>query len=128
MSARGEIKSEKILVKDIFSRMWFRIPEYQRPFIWGTDEVSELLDDLAFAMIEKPDFDYFLGSFVFQSRVAAPELGQKFNENDLLDGQQRMTTLLLLFAVIRDLTENVEAKETCQKCIYQKGKHIFKYP
>ncbi|HPC89658.1 MAG TPA: DUF262 domain-containing HNH endonuclease family protein [Methanothrix sp.] len=128
MSARGEIKSEKILVKDIFSRMWFRIPEYQRPFIWGTDEVSELLDDLAFAMIEKPDFDYFLGSFVFQSRVAAPELGQKFNENDLLDGQQRMTTLLLLFAVIRDLTENVEAKETCQKCIYQKANTFLNIP
>ena len=40
-----EIKSEKILVKDIFSSMWFRIPEYQRPYIWTKDEVNELLDD-----------------------------------------------------------------------------------
>ncbi len=120
MSTRGEIKSEKILVKDVFSRMWFRIPEYQRPYVWGTDEVSELLDDLTFAMNEKPDFDYFLGSFVFQSKAAAPEKGQEFDENDLLDGQQRMTTLLMLFAAIRDLAEEPDAKDDCQKCIYQK--------
>jgi hypothetical protein len=43
-----EIKSEKILVKDIFSTMWFRIPEYQRPYIWSKDEVNELLDDLTY--------------------------------------------------------------------------------
>jgi len=99
--------------------MWFRIPEYQRPYVWGNDEVSELLSDLKFAMTEKPDFDYFLGSFVFQSKTATSEIGQEFNENDLLDGQQRMTTLLMLFAVIRDLAEESQAKETCQKCIYQ---------
>ncbi len=119
MSTKGEIKSEKILVKDIYSRMWFRIPEYQRPYVWGNDEVGELLGDLKFAMTEKPDFDYFLGSFVFQSKTATSEIGQEFNENDLLDGQQRMTTLLMLFAVIRDLAEESQAKETCQKCIYQ---------
>jgi uncharacterized protein with ParB-like and HNH nuclease domain len=50
-----EIKSEKILVKDIFSTMWFRIPEYQRPYIWTKDEVNELLDDLMFAQTEKPN-------------------------------------------------------------------------
>jgi uncharacterized protein with ParB-like and HNH nuclease domain len=107
--------------------MWFRIPEYQRPYVWGSDEVSELLGDLKYAMTEKPDFDYFLGSFVFQSKTATPEIGQEFNENDLLDGQQRMTTLLMLFAVIRDLAKESKAKETCQECIYQEEneyKHI----
>ena len=80
MPSKGEIKSEKILVKNIFSRMWFSIPEYQRPYVWGTDEINELLDDLAFAMAEKNEFEYFLGSFVFQSKAAAPEKGQKFDE------------------------------------------------
>lgn len=121
MPSRGEINSDKILVKDIFSRMWFRIPEYQRPYVWGHEEISDLLDDLTFAMQEKPDFEYFLGSFVFQSKAAAPEEGQEFDENDLLDGQQRMTTLLLLFSVIRDLAEDPDAKNACQECIYQKA-------
>lgn len=127
MSSKGVIKSEKILAGDIFSRMWFRIPEYQRPYVWGTDEVSELLGDLAFALTEKPDFDYFLGSFVFQSKTAAPG-GQEYDENDLLDGQQRMTTLLMLFAVIRDLAEDIEAKDSCQECIYQKAQKFKNIP
>ena len=40
-----KIESDKLLVKDIFSK-WFRIPEYQRPYVWGEDQVIELLDDV----------------------------------------------------------------------------------
>lgn len=123
-----EIKSEKILVKDIFSTLWFRIPEYQRPYIWGKDEVHELLDDLNFAQAEKPDQQYFLGSIVFQSKKAGQDAGQQFDENDLLDGQQRMTTLLLLFACIRDLATDPDAKEACYKCIYQQGSAYTNVP
>lgn len=103
MPSKGEIKSKKILIKDVF-KMWFRIPAYQRPYVWGYEEINDLLDDLTFAQHEKPDSEYFLGSFVFQFKPPAPELERIFPENDLLDGQQRMTTLLLLMAVIRDLT------------------------
>ena len=46
ISNEHEIKSEKILVKDIFSTMWFRIPSYQRPYFWGKDKISESLGDL----------------------------------------------------------------------------------
>jgi uncharacterized protein with ParB-like and HNH nuclease domain len=128
MPSRGEIKSEKLLVKDIFSRMWFRIPEYQRPYVWGAEEINELLDDLTFAMKEKPEFEYFLGSFVFQSKKPEPTTGQEFEENDLLDGQQRMATLLMLFAVIRDLAQDRRAKEDCQDCIYQEASQYKRIP
>ncbi|NLH44315.1 MAG: DUF262 domain-containing protein [Planctomycetes bacterium] len=127
MPSRGEIKSEKILVKDIFSRMWFRIPEYQRPYVWGREEIDDLLDDLTFAMAEKPDFEYFLGSFVFQSKPADGD-AQTFDENDLLDGQQRMATLLMLFGVIRDLAKDPQAKKDCQECIYQQASQYRKIP
>lgn len=89
MPSKGEIKSDKILIKDIF-KMWFRVPEYQRPYVWGSEEIHELLDDLSYAMNEKPESEYFLGSFVLQSKPEAPELGRQFPENDLLDGQQRI--------------------------------------
>ena len=123
-----EIKSEKILVKDVFSTMWFRIPEYQRPYIWSRDEVNELLDDLTFASKDKPNQEYFLGSFVFQSKKANPASGQMFDENDLLDGQQRMTTLLMLFACMRDLASDAEAKKDCQNSIYQQGSQYRNIP
>lgn len=128
MANDHEIKSEKILVKDIFSTMWFRIPEYQRPYIWGKDEVHDLLDDITFAQTEKPDQEYFLGSIVFQTKRAGEVAGQKFDENDLLDGQQRMTTLLLLFACMRDLANDPEAKKDCHSCIYQQGSSYRNVP
>lgn len=127
MSSKDEIKSEKILIKDVF-KMWFRIPEYQRPYVWGYEEISDLLDDLVFAMQEKPDSEYFLGSFVFQSKPPSPELGNVFPENDLLDGQQRMTTLLLLVAVIRDMTDSSNIKKKCHEYIYQEADSIENVP
>jgi len=108
--------------------MWFRIPEYQRPYVWGREQISELLDDLKFAMSEKPHSEYFLGSFVFQSKKAMPQNGQQFDENDLLDGQQRMATLLMLFAVLRDLTSDPNAKAACDDCIYQQASPYKKIP
>lgn len=128
MASNTEIKCGKILVKEIFSNMWFRIPEYQRPYVWGYEEINELLDDLTFAMRNKPNSEYFLGSFVFQTKLANPILEQDFDENDLLDGQQRMITLLLLFAIIRDLAYDPDAKEDCQKCIYQKASKYKEIP
>ena len=65
----GEIRSKKILVKEIFSNMWFSVPNYQRPYIWSSDEINDLMDDLKFAQSKKPKSEYFLGSFVFQSRA-----------------------------------------------------------
>lgn len=76
MASKHDIKSENIHVKEIFTNMWFRIPEYQRPYVWGNDEIDDLLDDLSFAFQEKPEQDYFLGSFVYQAKKAgsAPDL------------------------------------------------------
>ena len=96
MSQGNEIKSEKILLKDVF-RMWFLIPEYQRPYVWGYEEIHDLLDDLTFAAKSKPEAEYFLGSLVFQAKPADKSKEQDFDENDLLDGQQRLTTLLWFF-------------------------------
>lgn len=115
-TVRNEIKTDKIYIKDIFEQ-WFRIPEYQRPYVWGKDEVIDLLDDISYAAVNTPNNDYFLGSFVYQHKKAGGD--QEFIENDLLDGQQRITTIFLLFAVIRDIETNKKRKENCQKYIYQ---------
>lgn len=128
MAFQHEITSEKIVVNKIFSTLWFRIPEYQRPYIWSQDEINDLLDDLTFAHRTKPDQEYFLGSFVFQIRPAHSDSDQQFTENDLLDGQQRMTTLLMLFACIRDLCDDSEVRETCDSYIFQKGNRIQRVP
>ena len=102
----NEIKSDKLYIKDIFNR-WYRIPEYQRPYVWGKDQINDLLDDISFAQQNDNESEYFLGSIVFQTKT---NNNGKYQEDDLLDGQQRLTTLFLITAVIRDLTENEKLK------------------
>lgn len=114
-----KIESDKLFVKDVFQK-WYRIPEYQRPYVWGSDQVIELLDDVSQAQNSNPDTQYFLGSMVLK-KSDKQEGATKYEEYDLLDGQQRLTTLFLITAVVRDLTPKTnEARlKTCQDTIFQ---------
>ena len=112
-----KIESDKLLVKDVFSR-WFRIPEYQRPYVWDNEQVTELLDDVMQAAIANSEGQYFLGSMVLQKKDKT-ENETKYIEYDLLDGQQRLTTLFLIMAVVRDITHDTNRIDTCQKSIFQ---------
>jgi len=116
----NEINSDKLYIKKIFEK-WYRIPEYQRPYVWGKDQINDLLDDISFAQQNDNQSDYFLGSIVFQTDTG--DIGV-----DLLDGQQRLTTLFLLTAVIRDLTNNNDLKSVCKKIIFQKGNEFEGIP
>ena len=113
------IASGKIYMKEVFQK-WFKIPDYQRPYVWGSDQISDLLDDISFAQQQNKDSEYFLGSIVLQRREIKTNNGE-YIENDLLDGQQRLITLLLLTAVIRDLSTKEKRINTCQESIYQQA-------
>lgn len=127
MAKKGEIFSGKSFIKEVFVK-WFCIPEYQRPYVWGEDQVQELLDDISYAAEHNPSAEYFLGSIVYQYKQADESRGIKYDENHLLDGQQRLTTILLIMAVIRDLSSNTKLKKTCQECIYQEENPFKKIP
>lgn len=113
------IESDKLFVKDVFSK-WFRIPEYQRPYVWDKDQVIELLDDVMQARNSNSESQYFLGSMVLRKHLKE-DGSTKYEEYDLLDGQQRLTTLFLITAVVRDLTPNTNTSrlKTCNETIYQ---------
>lgn len=110
-----QIESEKLPIKQLFER-WYKIPNYQRPYVWGKDQISDLLDDITFARNQNDKAEYFLGSTVFQTRK---DKDGEYIEDDILDGQQRLTTLFLITATIRDLTQNTDLKKTCNRIIYQ---------
>lgn len=116
------IESEKLYVGEVFGK-WFRIPEYQRPYVWGKDQIAELLQDLSDAMNRDENTQYFLGSMVLQKRTSEKN-NTKYVEYDVLDGQQRLTTLFLLMSVIRDLTKNEDCRKTCKEIIFQ-NKNLF---
>lgn len=99
------IEASQKFLKDIFlsDAYRFEIPSYQRPYSWTTKEARELLEDLMEAMDEGQN-DYFLGSFVL---VKQP----KSKHAEVVDGQQRLTTLTILFAVLRDLSEDDKVRD-----------------
>ncbi|MBF2057775.1 MAG: DUF262 domain-containing protein [Cyanobacterium sp. T60_A2020_053] len=77
----------------------FTIPSYQRPYAWTKDQVLELIDDLCDAFpypLESNHPDYFFGSIILIKEDGKPNA-------EVIDGQQRLTTLTLLLSVFRHL-------------------------
>lgn len=102
-------------ISEVFSKDYaFTIPAYQRPYAWETTQVEELLTDLTEAMgpASKSDGFYFLGSIVLVKKHGSPNAR-------VVDGQQRLTTLTILFSVIRDLTEDAVKRASREKYIKQ---------
>jgi uncharacterized protein with ParB-like and HNH nuclease domain len=122
--ANGKIDANKEVLQTIFSKsFWFVIPEYQRSYVWQTDNIIELIEDLTYAYENKPENDYFLGSLVLKKLP-----NDEFPEYEVLDGQQRLTTFFIMMAVLRDSIGNSLAKETLQKTIYQEENLLVNIP
>lgn len=114
-----QITSNKITIRECFDRdMWYKIPDYQRPYVWGEDQITLLLDDVLYAALNTSDTEYFLGSLVLHFKTVNKN-GSSYIENSVLDGQQRLITLYLMYAVIRDITKNNTLQTTCANAIYQ---------
>jgi len=92
----------------------FEIPDYQRPYAWGTEEALQLLDDLGEALDRDTDEPYFLGSIVLVKDKSEAHA-------EVIDGQQRLTTLTILFAVLRDLTSDGKVAGELQRFIAEPG-------
>lgn len=88
----------------------FTIPDYQRPYSWGNDETLQLLEDLQDALDRDTDEPYFLGSVVL-----VKEKGQSAAE--VIDGQQRLTTLTILLGVLRDLASDAGLRNDIHRFI-----------
>ncbi|MCE2563710.1 DUF262 domain-containing protein [Komagataeibacter sp. FNDCF1] len=69
------------------------IPCYQRPYVWPGEEVKKFLEDIHASMARGPDGHYFIGTLITANHV--PEDGTP-PCYELIDGQQRMTTLFLI--------------------------------
>jgi len=108
-------------LRKIFSSDFeFKIPEYQRPYRWGTDQALQLLDDLEETLDRGGDEPYFLGSLVLVEQDDA--------SFDVIDGQQRLTTLTLLFSVLRDLVEGDEFARNLSARVLDPGNELDGIP
>ena len=90
-----KIKGAEYPLAKIFSSDFdYEIPSFQRPYAWTEEEAGDLFDDLYdFYVNEAEDEQYFLGSIVLVKEDDKPHA-------EVIDGQQRLTTLTILLSVI----------------------------
>ena len=124
MKLEAEVKSiKKILVDD---EMFYQIPDYQRPYSWDKENLSELVDDLVTAYKTKKEEMYFCGSLVLVKNSGD-------SRYDIIDGQQRATTFSIFACVIRDAFSDklkVKAKDYIVSSIqdkYEEDKRKLKF-
>ncbi len=96
----AEIESKDSHLRDILKdELYYQIPTYQRPYQWTEENCEKLLDDLFFNYEDDRESDYFCGSLVL---IAISE-DSKAKTYDIVDGQQRLSTFILLAKVLATL-------------------------
>ena len=88
-------KPEGKTIEQLFCNVdsFYQIPNYQRPFSWEDEQIEQLWDDI-YSAAEARDENYFLGPII----LIKTDKGYF----EVVDGQQRITTLTILFCVLRD--------------------------
>ena len=93
------MKAREVIFQDLLNgKLQYRVPLFQRTYSWDEDQWERLWDDILEIYAMPNPQRHFIGAVVTQPIPDAPERAAKFM---LIDGQQRMTTLLLLLSVIR---------------------------
>lgn len=103
-------------LRELFSgEFQFRLPWFQRAYAWLPGEVARLLADILEAMDGEADKRrYFLGNIMLAKESAA-------SDTALVDGHQRVMTLTILFAVLRDLATDTGEKKRLDEMISGSG-------
>jgi hypothetical protein len=95
-----KVSQEPVKIADIIKDKTFTVPLYQREYSWNLDQVSDLFYDIS----DSEDDGHFLGSLLLYQSDNSKRM-------EIVDGQQRMTTLFLLFfSVLKALNGSDKTK------------------
>lgn len=98
----AKIESKDSYLEDILKdKLYYQIPIYQRPYQWTEENCEKLLDDLFFNYENDRESDYFCGSLVLI--VIGTDFETNAETYDIVDGQQRLSTFILLAKVLATL-------------------------
>ncbi|MFE0859895.1 DUF262 domain-containing protein [Streptomyces rochei] len=117
-----KLEAHEMPLHKVFSSDYdFKIPDYQRPYAWQEEQASQLLLDLQEALERGTDEPYFLGSIVLVKDGSAPKA-------EVIDGQQRLTTLTILLSILRDLTDDTDLRGDLDRLVMEPGAKIRGLP
>ncbi|OOC33438.1 DUF262 domain-containing protein, partial [Helicobacter pylori] len=113
----AKIDSYEWYLKDTLKKgLYHQIPIYQRPYQWTEENCEKLLDDLFFNYENDRESDYFCGSLV----LVKSDPNSKTETYDIVDGQQRLSTFILLAKVLATLYDkdlNPTSRELLEKSL-----------
>ena len=93
----------------------FTIPSFQRAYIWKTENILQLVSDLDDAC-KSPGTPYFLGSLIL--------VREGDNRYDVIDGQQRLVSLSIIIAVLRDLERDPDLMRQLDALLVEPGEGV----
>lgn len=85
-------------------RTIFNIPEYQRAYAWEKDQLSDFVDDIENQKVNRV---YFMGTVLFEEKG----LEKNYEIIDIVDGQQRLTTIIIFMATLIHFLKEQSSKE-----------------
>ena len=97
-----KIESVDQEIRNLLSSGYYRIPRFQRPFSWTRENIQDFWDDV----VRDNPTDYFIGSM-----VVFREGSQRYG---VVDGQQRLTTITVLLAVLRNALQEFGFSDLAQ--------------
>ncbi|GAA9479915.1 DUF262 domain-containing protein [Helicobacter pylori] len=113
--ANESIKGEAHQLGDILAtefKAYYQIPIYQRPYQWTEENCEKLLDDLFSSYEYYKESDYFCGSLVLIA--IGTDSATNAETYDVVDGQQRLSTFILLAKVLVTLYDKDLNEEKCK--------------
>lgn len=107
------IKPDYLSFSKLLQERLFRIPDYQRHYSWESKQREDLFSDIK-KLKDIPDRDHFMATVVCLNKNLNETVGSdQFSVLDIVDGQQRITTLIILLkAISKELNNGTEIEES----------------
>ena len=108
---RDQIRPHYLSLAGLLNKRLFRIPDYQRSYSWSSREREDLFKDIESVHNAGGNYNHFMATIVCLRRTEETLGTDLFTKLDIVDGQQRLTTLIILLNAIRRTLDNNKKKQ-----------------
>ena len=125
-------KTETRKIRDIFQRSAsYYVPRYQRQYVWSKTNWAELLNDIIFVIKnDQKEWSHFLGAIVLTNKTEQNKTEGKFDDSgiiefEIVDGQQRLTTIYIILLCLHYLYKDVGSEQALKRANYLYNTYII---
>ena len=121
------VRPEFYTLSELFTNRLFRIPHYQRAYSWQREHRAAMFDDIKKLKNQSTDSFHFMATVVGLKRGKTEIATVPYNFIEIVDGQQRITTLVILLKAIeqklnREKADENELAQELQKLLVKQDK------